>query len=157
MPPDALDVVVRQRPVRVRGVDPHPDTRRERRPILDVPMHRVTTALVEPRDPVLLDVRLAGEPELTLHLELDRQPVTVPTTLPGHIPAPHGVKARVQILERPGPDVVKTRPPVRGRRSLVEHPLGCAFTATKTLGEHVVVRPTSQHAVFERDEIKLST
>src|SRR3546814_6687813 len=60
-PPDALDVVVRQRPVRVGGVDPHARAGGEGRPVLHVALHRLTAPLVELLDAVGLDVALRSE------------------------------------------------------------------------------------------------
>ena len=50
--------------------------------------------------------------------------------------------------------MVDARPPVGGRRALVEDPLGRALTAPETLGEHVVVVPAALDALFERHEVE---
>ena len=80
-PPDALDVVVGHRPVGVGGVEPHADPAGQRRPVLDVAVHRLAAPLVERLDAEVLDLRLAREAELLLDLDLDRQPVAVPAGL----------------------------------------------------------------------------
>src|SRR3546814_13036979 len=80
-PPDALDVVVRQRPVGVGGVDPHARAGGEGRPVLHVALHRLTAPLVELLDAVGLDVALGGQAERILDLELDRQAVEVTADL----------------------------------------------------------------------------
>ena len=83
-PPDRLDVVVRERVVRVVGVDPEADPRGQLVPLVDVAQDRLAALRVELRDPVTLDVVLVGEAELLLDLELDGQAVAVPAALAGH-------------------------------------------------------------------------
>ncbi len=156
VPPHALDVGVRERPVRVCRVDPHPDPRGQRGPVLHVALHRLAAAGVELRDPELLDLLLAVEAELLLDLELDRQPVAVPAALAGDVAAADRVEPRIEVLEGAGPHVMEAGLPVRGRRSLVEHPLACTLAPSHALGEHVVVDPSALDAFLERDEIELA-
>ncbi len=54
--PDALDVVVGERPVRTCGVEPHADPGCERLPVLDVTLHRRPALGVEALDAVVLDL-----------------------------------------------------------------------------------------------------
>ena len=153
-PPDALDVLVVEGPVRVRGVDPHPDASRQRRPVLDVALHRLAAPLVERLDPEVLDLVLVRDAERLLHLDLDRQPVAVPSALARDVPPAHRVKARVQVLERASPHVMDARPRVRGRRTFVEHPLRRAFTPPEALAKGVLFAPALEHACFELDEVE---
>ena len=156
VPPHALDVVVGERPVRVGGVEPHADARRERGPVLDVAVDRLAAAPVELGDAVLLDLVLAGEAELLLDLELHRADRGSPSRPCGRRSGRASCGTGVEVLERPGPDVVQTGPAVRGRRPLVEHPLGCALAAAQALGEHVVVGPALLHPGFELDEVDVA-
>ena len=87
--------------VRVVEVDPEADPLGEPVPLLDVAEHRLAAALVELGDPVGLDLRLRGDPELALDLELDRQPVAVPAGLARHVVTAHRLVARVDVLEHP--------------------------------------------------------
>src|SRR5207244_12470097 len=64
-------------------------------------------------DPEVLDLVLVRDPERLLHLDLDRQPVAVPSALARDVPPAHRVKARVQVLERASPYVMDARPRVR--------------------------------------------
>ncbi len=153
-PPDAFDVVVRERPVRVGGVDPHADAGRERGPVLDVALYGLAAPLVEGLDPVVDDLVLVRDPERLLDLDLDREAVTVPPTLAGDVPAAHGVEARVEVFERTRPYVVNAGSGVGGRRALVEHPLGCVFATTEALAKRVLSTPAFENARFESDEVE---
>ena len=77
--------------------------------------HRLPALGVELGDAVRLDVLLAGEAELLLDRQLDRQAVAVPAGLAGHVVAAHGAEAREDVLEDAGLDVVGAGHAVRGR------------------------------------------
>ncbi len=99
-PPHGLDVRGVHRPVGVVHVDPEADPARQLLPVVDVAPDRHAAALVELGDPELLDVTLAGGPDLLLHLDLDRQPVAVPSRLPVDEVARHRPVAGEDVLER---------------------------------------------------------
>ena len=126
----------------------------ERLPVLDVALHRSPALGVEALDAVVLDLELGGEPELLLDLDLDRQAVAVPAALAGHVLAPHRVEAGIEVLEEAGPHMVDPGSAVRGGRTLVEHPFRGARPAAQRLAEHVLLAPTRQHRLFERDEVE---
>ena len=154
-PPHRLDVVVGQRPVGVLGVDPGAGPRGERRPVLDVAVHRLAAALVELGDAVRLDLVLGVQAELLLDLELDRQAVAVPAALAGHVAAPHGLEAGVEVLEHPGPHVVEAGPAVGGRRALVEDPrLAVLAERCATCPTTSSLAPAGEDARLERDEVE---
>ena len=153
-PPDALDVRIVERPVGVVGVEPHADATGEGLEVGDVAVHRLPAQPVELADPERLDLVLVVDPELLLHLHLDREAVAVPTALAGDVVAAHGLEARVEVLEEAGPHVVDPGTAVGGGRTLVEHPLGRAGAAAEALGEHVVDVPAVEGGVLERDEIE---
>ena len=90
--------------------------------LVDVPQHRLPAPGVELGDAVRLDVLLAGEAELLLDGELDRQAVAVPAGLARDVVALHRLEAREDVLEDPRLDVVGARHAVGGRRALVEDP-----------------------------------
>ena len=102
---------------------------------VDVPDHGLAALGVELGDAVRLDVLLAGEAELLLDRELDRQAVAVPAGLAGDVVALHGPEAREDVLEDAGLDVVGAGHAVGGRRALVEHPLGPALGLLEARGE----------------------
>ncbi len=155
-PPHALDVGVVHRPVRIGHVEPHADASGQCGPVLDVALHGFAAPLVERLDAEFFDLGLAGEAQLLLDLDLDREAMAVPARLAGHVLAPHGVEPRVDVLEEPGPDVVDPGTPVGRRRALVEDPfLGTRPTA-HALGEDVVGLPGRQHTVFQLDEVEVS-
>ena len=97
---------------------------------------------------------LGGEAQLLLHLELDGEAVAVPAALARHLLAPHGLEARVQVLERPCPHVMEAGTAVGGGRALVEDPrLGVGSQLPHVL-DHVVLAPALQDALLERDEVE---
>ena len=151
-PPDRLDVLVRQRHVGVVEVDPERDPLREPVPLLDVGEHRLAAALVELRDAVLLDLVLRGDAELALDLELDRQAVTVPARLAGHLEPAHRLVAGEDVLEDARQHVVRAGRAVGRRRPLVEHVQRRALAAAQRLVEHVVLAPARQDLLLERGE-----
>src|SRR3712207_456164 len=114
-PPDALDVVRVHRPVGGGHVDPVAHPAGEVAERVDVPHDRLAAAGVELGDAVALDVGLAGEAELLLDGDLDRQAVAVPAGAAGHVPALHRLEAREDVLERARLDVVGARAAVGGR------------------------------------------
>jgi hypothetical protein len=65
---------------------------------------------------------LAGEAELLLDRELDRQAVAVPAGLALDVVALHRLVAREDVLEHARLDVVGAGHAVGGRRALVEGP-----------------------------------
>ena len=127
-----------------------PDAVGQRRPVLDVALHRLPAALVERFDAVGLDLVLGAEAELLLDLELDRQPVAVPPALAGDVVAPHGLEAGVEVLEDPGPHVVQAGPAVGGGRALVEDPrLGALAAAGARRLDDLALPPAGQDPLFE--------
>ena len=154
-PPHRLDVARVHRAVGVVGVDPvrHPPGQGLK--LTDVTHDRGAAGGVELRDPVDLDVALSGEAELLLDGELDRQPVAVPASLTGHVPALHGLEAREQVLEDPRLDVVRARLAVGRRRSLVEDPRLAVPGLLEAALEDPVTLPAGKHLVLERWQVDL--
>ena len=119
-----LDVAVVERGVRVVHVHPVGDALRQVLPRLDVAHHALAAARVEAVDAVRLDLLLAGQPQLLLHLQLHGQAVRVPPALADDVVAPHGLVAGDDVLEHPRQDVVDARRAVGRGRALVEHEQG---------------------------------
>ncbi len=151
-PPDRLDVSRVHRPVGVVEIDPERDPLGQPVPLGDVAEHALAAALVELGDPVTLDVLLAGEAELGLDRELDREPVAVPASLALDVVAAHRLVPREDVLEHSTQDVVRAGRSVRGRRALVEGPLRSALPAADRLGEHVALAPALEHAQLDVGE-----
>ena len=154
-PPDRLDVVVAQGPVRVLGVDPHGRPLGDLGEVPDVALHRLATAVVELGDAVGLDVVLVVEAQLLLDLELDREAVAVPAPLAGNVAPAHGLETRVEVLEHTGPHVVQARAPIGRRRALVEDPRRRALAQVLHLVEEPDLAPVREHLLLERDEVDL--
>lgn len=98
---------------------------------------------------------LPHEAQLLLDGELDRQAVAVPAGLAGHVVAAHGPEAGEHVLEDAGFDVVRAGHAVRGRRALVEHPLGASLGLLKGLREDLAVAPEVEHVVLQRGQVDL--
>ena len=109
-----------------------------------VPGHRLAALGVELGDAVRLDVLLAGEAELLLDGQLDRQAVAVPAGLAGDVEALHRPVAGEDVLEDAGLDVVGAGHAVGGRRALVEDPLGAALGLLQAAGEDLSLAARSR-------------
>ncbi len=154
-PPDALDVVVRHRLVRVAEVGPIGDPLGEALPVGHVPQDALATPRVELVDAVGLDVALGLQAEFLLDLELDRKAVTVPATAAGNGVAAHRLVARIDVFEDAGQHVVHARPAVRRRRPFVDDVLVGSLAGRDGAGEHVLVAPSLEDLSLERGHIDL--
>ena len=148
-PPARLDELRRVRDVRVAVVQPVADVPGQPLPGILVAEHVVPALVVEPSDPVALDVRLAGDAERTLDLEFHRQPVRVPARLPRHVGTGHGAVSRHRVLDRAGKDVMDAGRGVRGRRPLVEHEVRRIRSGRKAALERRLFLPACEDFGFE--------
>ena len=153
-PPLRLDVGVPVGQVGAVHVEPVADPLGHPPPLPLVGADALEAGAVELLDPVVLDLLLAGEAELLLDLDLDRQSVRVPAALARHAPTGHRAKARVEVLHHPGDDVADVRHVVRGRRPLVEGELlFAALVASLKRGfEHPLATPELQRLALELGE-----
>ena len=154
-PPDALDVRRVHRAVGLGHVDPvaHPFGHLGER--VDVPLDRGAAGGVEARDAVLLDLPLAGDPQLLLDGDLDGQAVAVPAGLALDVPSPHRLEAREEVLEDPRLDVVRAGPAVGGRRALVERPRCGAGGLGEAFVEDAVFVPEREDLPIEGGQVDL--
>ena len=148
-PPDRLDVGRLEGDVWVVEVDPEADSLGEPVPVLDVGEDRLAAALVELGDAVGLDLLLGGNPQVLFDLQLDREPVTVPTRLARDAVAAHRAVAGIDVLEHTGEDVAGVGPAIGRRRALVEAPdLGAGAIGERAL-EDVGVAPALQDPLLQ--------
>ena len=98
---------------------------------------------------------LAGEAELLLDGELDRQAVAVPAGLADHVVALHRPEAGEHVLEDPGLDVVDAGLAVGGRRALVERPRLAVRGLLEARGEGVVLVPEREDVALQRRQVDL--
>ena len=145
-PPHALDVVGVHGAVGLGGVHPEPDALGEALPLVQVLAHRLAAAGIELGDAECLDLRLAADAQLLLHLELHGQAVAVPPRLTLDVAAPHGVEAREDVLEHPRQHVVGPRASVGRGWPLVEHVRVGAAAHLHAAPEHIALAPARQHA-----------
>src|SRR6185503_10008441 len=148
--PDALDVVVVQREVRVVEIDPETHALRHGFPFGDMAHHGRAALRREARDAdLLLDTPLVEDAELLLDLVLDRQAVRVPARFARAVEAAHGLVARIEILERAREHVVDARPAVRRRRPFVEHEFRPRSTVGHYSAEDVLAAPKLEDSLLE--------
>jgi hypothetical protein len=106
--------------------------------------------LVEAGDAVALDVRLAREAQLLLHLQLDRQAVGVPAAagadnvLPAHPPV-----AQHDVLHRARFEVVDAGTAVGRRRALEEDEGALAVAALQGAADRPRLAPPAPDGLFE--------
>ena len=103
--------------------------------------------------PVLLDLLLAVQAKLLLHLDLDRKAVGIPSGLPRDLLALHRMIARNRILDDTGQNMPDMRLAVGGRRAVIEHIGGASFPLLDTFVEDVVVFPEPDRLLLPIDEI----
>ncbi len=155
-PPNRLDVIGRQRPVGVVVVEPKGHSLAESDPVGDVLVDALAAQLVEALDTDLgLDVGLAGDAQLLLDLDLDRQPVCIPAGLALDVEPLHRLVAREEVLEGAREDVVRGRPAVGGGRPFVEDKARAPGTELERLSEGVFRLPFREHLLLEVREADL--
>ncbi len=146
--PDALDVCILERDVRVGEIDPVAHTDRKRVPQVFVAEDTLAALLVVLRDAVLLHHVPPFEAEFLLHLDLDREAVRVPTRLAVHAEALHRLIAAEKILNRPRDDVVDARLAVGRWRALVEDEVLRTLADFEALLEGLFALPAVQHRLL---------
>ena len=154
-PPDRLDVVVGVRYVGVLEIDPEPHSFDHAFPLGLVLPDRFLALLDEFLDAVRLDLRLAVDANQLLDLELDRQAVSVPATLPGHVVPAHRLVSREEILVDAGHQMPEMRHPVRRGWAFVEDVGRSAARLLETLLERPLVGPSLQDGLFPRRRVPL--
>src|ERR1017187_5925451 len=122
-------------------VEPEAEPLTHLAPLVDVLVHRRLATRVELGDPVLLDLLLAADLQSPLDLELDREPMGVPSGLPSDREPGHLRVAREDVPVGAGEDVVESGKPVGGRGSLVEHVRRRVATHREAALEHVGALP----------------
>ena len=148
--PDALDVVVVQREVRVLEVDPEAHALGHGFPLGHVAHHGRAALRRELRDAdFLLDAPLVEDAELFLDLVLDGQAVRVPAGFARAVEAAHRLVARIEVLERAREHVVDAGPPVRRRRAFVEHELRARRTLGHDAAEDILAAPELEYSLLE--------
>src|SRR6266446_4261791 len=102
-------------------IEPVADPITEPLPIAAVLEHALAAAPIELGYAEGLDLRLAADPELLLHLDLHRKPVRIPPSLAEHAKPFHRAMSAEEVFDRSGEDVMDPRPAVGCWRPLEEH------------------------------------
>ena len=155
VPPHRLHVGGVVRVIRVLGVDPVPDACGQAFELLDMSEHRFTTEPRELRDAhALFNLFFTGDAELLFHLHLDGEPVRVPAGATRHEATLHRLIATEEVLVNPGPDVMKARQTVRGRRTLIKHPRVATLSQRDGPLEDVVRLPTCEFGLLDGHKLE---
>ena len=121
-PPDAFDIAPPIGHIGLFEVHPVPDPGGHLLPVADVAEHTRHAPLHEAAHSVLFDLFPAVDPELPLHLDLDREAVGIPPGDPLGEPAAHRLVPREHVLEHPGQHVAVVGAAVGSRRAVVPDP-----------------------------------
>ena len=151
-PPDTLHVGGVEGPVGLVEIDPVAHPFGHVGELVDVLEDALPAELVEGLDPKLLDVLLAGEFQLLLDLDLDRETVRIPSGLAIHVKAAHRLVAGEQILQCPCQHVVDAWKIVGGRGALVKNEWRPPLALLETLVKDVALFPEGQHREFQLGE-----
>src|SRR4029077_9122467 len=104
---------------------------------------------------LVLDGELAGDAELLLDLDLDRQAVRIPARLPLDIEPLHRLVARKEVLECAREDVVRGRLAVGSRRSFIEDEARAPGPELERFLEGAFILPFREHLLLEVREADL--
>jgi hypothetical protein len=115
-------------------------------------MDALETDLIELLDAVLFDVLFAGEAELLLDFDFDRQAMGVPAGLAHHVPTPHRLEPRKQILDDARYDMTHVGLVVGSGRALEEDERFTVLGLFQALGEDVAAPPLLEHLQLELRE-----
>ena len=118
--PDVLDVRVGEGVVVVVPVHPHAEATRLPGDDLGVFGDPLLAALVELREPVLLDLALRVESQGALHADLDPEPLAVEAVLVALVEAAKRLVPLEHVLQRSPPAVMRPHRVVRGDRAVDE-------------------------------------
>ena len=126
-------------------------------PLVGVAQHGGAAGLVERGDAHLVDLRLVGDAEDPLGLQLGGQAVGVPAEAALHPVAALGLVAPDDVLGVPGEQVTVVRQAVGERRPVIEDELVGAVLAGRALVdgilEGLVVLPVRQDLALERGKV----
>ncbi len=152
--PNRVVVLVRHRVVRVWPVTPHAQADRLPRLNIGVLVNTLLTSGDEVLDPVLLDVPLGGEAQVSLHLDLHPEPLAIETLLPAQVVAGHGEKTLEDVLVGPAPGVVDAHEAVGGYWTVEERPSWFAPGFGAQLLKCVLLVPELENGLFARDQTR---
>jgi hypothetical protein len=154
-PPDALDVAAVVGDVGVLEVHPEANALGEALPLVGVAKDGLDAALGEGLDAVVLDLGLAVDAELLLHLHLDGEAVGVPAGFARDTEAAHRLVAGEEILDDAREDVAVVGQAVGGGRALVEDEGGGGVPAFERLLEDSALLPEGEDAALVSGEVDL--
>ena len=148
LPPHALDVLIGVGYVGVLQIDPEAHPVDHPLPLALVLPDRLLAALHELLHAVRLDLRLAVDTDLLLHLQLDGKTVRVPAALTRDVEPLHRLVAGEEVLVDARHQVTEVRLTVRRRRSLEEDVTRTALRRLQRLLKRPSLLPKSQDLLF---------
>ena len=152
-PPLRFDVIVVVGDIGILHVRPESDPVRHVLPFGLVLPDRFLALFHEGLDTILFDLLLSVQPEVALHLQLDRKAMGIPAGFSQHVVPFHGPVTRDQILDRPGFDMTDVRASVRRRRSVEKRIGRCFFPEFHALFKHLVFLPEIQNLLFSGHKV----
>ena len=130
-------------------IEPVADAIGETLPLRLILEHALAGSGVEFLHPKALDVFLARELQLLLHLDLYRQSMGVPPGDTGDGFSAHGVEPAHQILDRAGKHVMDAGPAVGGGRPLIKHKRPAVLPRVHRLLEELLPLPQRELALLQ--------
>ena len=140
-PPDGLHVVRVHGLVVVVKIDPSSHTGHGLAPFAGVAEHDLAAVLVELCNAVVLDLLLAGDLELLLHLVFNRKSVAVPSEAAVNQLSLHGHIAWINIFYSTRNKVSEVRKSSGKRRAVVEYIFIASFPLLQRLLENIILFP----------------
>ena len=152
--PEGLDIAVVVSDVRVVHIDPVADALRKVAPLGGVLHHFLAAGVVVLLHAYLVADILLGDAELLLDAKLYGQSVGVPPGAALHPEARLCLITADRVLDGAGHNVMDARHSVRGRGSFEEDELGSAFPQLEGFLERVILLPSLQSVISDRDQIQ---
>jgi len=148
-PPDALDVVVGERDVRMVQIDPVAHQFRHFPPQLFIAEHGIAAVGAEFLQAIFFHGAFIFQTELLFHLDLHGQAMRVPPGFTLHLIAGHGLVSADRVLEGAGHHVMDAGFAIGGGGSFKKYESGTAFPEVLTLFGQRVLVPVIAHPGFQ--------
>jgi len=153
-PPDGFDVFIVIRDIGFFKIDPIGNTLGQAFPVLNTLKSGFLAEGIEFLNPIFIDLAFVGEFEFFLNLDLDWQPVGIPTAAPINKKALHRLVAWKHIFEDTCEDMVNTWFAISGWGTFINHIPGTCLALVHGFLENVMRAPKTQHGLFHDIDIQ---